>query len=62
MNSVEPIRSEKNWKTYAEIRDSLDKYYSYKGSNNEKEEADKVSVRIAERLSQPRPFEKRLED
>ena len=45
-------------KTYAEIRDSLDKYYSSKESNKETEEADKVSVRIAEWLSQPRPFEK----
>ena len=45
-------------KTYAEIRDSLDKYYSSEGSNKETEEADKVSVSIAEWLSQPRPFEK----
>lgn len=45
-------------KTYAEIRESLDKYYSSKDSNVETEEADKVSVRIAEWLSQPRPFEK----
>ena len=45
-------------KTYAEIRDSLDKYYSSEESNKETEEADKVSVSIAERLSQPRLFEK----
>ncbi|MGJ0847758.1 Fic family protein [Tissierella praeacuta] len=45
-------------KTYAEIKNSLDKYYSSKESNKETEEADKVSVRIAEWLSQPRPFEK----
>lgn len=45
-------------KTYTEIRTSLDKYYSSEKSNKETEEADKVSVRIAEWLSQPRPFEK----
>lgn len=45
-------------KTYAEIRDSLDKYYSSEETDKRTEEADKVSVRIAEWLSQPRPFEK----
>ena len=45
-------------KTYAEIRDSLDKYYSSEDSDKGTEEADKVSVRIVEWLSQPRPFEK----
>ena len=44
-------------KTYAEIRDSLDKYYSSEDTDKGTEEADKVSVRIAEWLSQPRPFE-----
>ncbi len=53
--SKEEIRGNK---TYAEIREDLDKYYSARDSNKETEEADKVSVRIAEWLSQPRPFEK----
>lgn len=44
-------------KTYAEIRDSLDKYYASEDTDKGTEEADKVSVRIAEWLSQPRPFE-----
>jgi fido (protein-threonine AMPylation protein) len=45
-------------KTYSEIRASLDKHYSSERSNIENEEVDKVSVSIAEWLSQPRPFEK----
>lgn len=44
-------------KTYDEIRQELDKYYSSSSVNKETEEADKVSVRIAEWLSQPRPFQ-----
>ncbi len=44
-------------KTYSEIKEDLDKYYSSAEANKENEEADKVSVRIAEWLSQPRPFE-----
>jgi len=45
-------------KTYVEIRHSLDKYYSHVESDKETEEADKVSVSIAEWLYQLRPFEK----
>lgn len=45
-------------KTYSEIRDSLDKYYASEKSNKETEEADKVSVSIAEWLYQLKPFEK----
>lgn len=45
-------------KSYIEIRGALDKYYSFEGVDKGTEEADKVSVRIAEWLSQPRPFEK----
>ena len=44
-------------KTYDEIYQDLDKYYSSSNANKETEEADKVSVRIAEWLSQPRPFQ-----
>lgn len=44
-------------KSYEEIRGDLDRYYSSKEANKETEEADKVSLRIVEWLSQPRPFE-----
>ncbi|SEO33301.1 hypothetical protein SAMN04488134_106110 [Amphibacillus marinus] len=44
-------------KTYEEIGEELDKYYSSSDVDKETEEADKVSVRIAEGLSQPRPFQ-----
>lgn len=43
--------------SYTEVREELNRYYSEVDSNKETEEADKSSVRIAEWLSQPRPFE-----
>ena len=42
--------------TYEEIKQSLDEYYS-SDKNKETEEADRVSLRMGEWLSQPRPFE-----
>ncbi|GAA4063695.1 hypothetical protein [Amphibacillus indicireducens] len=44
-------------KTYGDIHQDLDAYYSSSSANKETEEADRVSVSIAEWLSQPRPFQ-----
>lgn len=43
--------------SYSEVREELNRYYSESSTNKETEEADMSSVRIAEWLSQPRPFE-----
>lgn len=43
--------------TYREVSDEIERYYSNSDVNKDTEEADKVSVRIAEWLSYPRPFD-----